>query len=41
MTVVIIGMHRFENGKVTETWASWDNLAVLGQLGLFPPKAPA
>jgi predicted ester cyclase len=41
MTTVIIGMHRFENGKVTETWTSWDNLAVLRQLGLFPPKIPA
>ena len=33
MDVVIIGMHRFEKGLVAETWTSWDNLAVLTQLG--------
>ncbi len=26
-----------ENGKIAETWVGWDNLAVLAQLGLFPP----
>lgn len=31
--VVIIGMHRFAEGSVAETWTSWDNLAVLTQLG--------
>ena len=36
MDVVIIGMHRFEAGKIVETWTSWDNLAVLMQLGLVP-----
>jgi len=34
--VVIIGMHRFDEGVVVETWTSWDNLAVLMQLGLLP-----
>jgi len=34
MRVVIIGMHRFEKGKIVETWTSWDNLSVLVQLGL-------
>ena len=33
LDVVIIGMHRFTNGSVAETWTSWDNLAVLAQLG--------
>ena len=33
MDLVIIGMHRFEGDKVAETWTSWDNLAVLTQLG--------
>ena len=33
LDVVILGMHRFENGLVAETWTSWDNLAVLTQLG--------
>jgi len=36
MELVIIGMHRFEAGLVAETWTSWDNLAVLSQLGLLP-----
>ncbi|MEJ2218894.1 MAG: ester cyclase [Gemmatimonadota bacterium] len=36
MEVVIIGMHRFERGKVAETWTAWDNLAVPNQLGLMP-----
>lgn len=36
MSIVIIGMHRFEHGKIAETWTSWDNLAALGQLGLLP-----
>ncbi len=36
MSIVIIGMHRFENGKIVETWTSWDNVAALAQLGLMP-----
>jgi predicted ester cyclase len=36
MDVVIIGVHRFEEGLVAETWTSWDNVAVLTQLGLMP-----
>ena len=36
MDVVIIGMHRFDDGLVAETWTSWDNAAVLAQLGLMP-----
>lgn len=39
MSVAIIGMHRFENGRIVETWTSWDNLAVLIQLGLLPAGA--
>ena len=35
MEVVIIGMHRFREGLVAETWTSWDNLAMLTQLGLL------
>ena len=31
------GVHRLENGKVVETWVTWDNVTVLSQLGLFPP----
>jgi len=40
MAIVIIGMHRFENGKVVETWTSWDNMTAARQLGLFPPGVP-
>lgn len=36
MAVVIVGMHRFEDGRIAETWTTWDNLAVLSQLGLMP-----
>ncbi len=31
------GYHRFADGKIVETWVTWDNLAMLQQLGLFPP----
>ena len=32
------GVHRLKNGKVVETWVTWDNITILTQLGLFPPK---
>lgn len=35
-TLVNIIIHRFENGKIAETWISWDNVAMLTQLGHFP-----
>ncbi|HKI84695.1 MAG TPA: ester cyclase [Candidatus Krumholzibacteria bacterium] len=35
-TLVNIVMQRLENGKVVETWVSWDNIALLRQLGVFP-----
>ncbi len=31
------GYHRIADGKIAETWVTWDNLASLVQLGLFPP----
>lgn len=34
------GVHRIEDGKIAETWITWDNLAVLSQLGHFPPTPP-
>jgi len=34
-------VHRFEGGKIAETWVGWDNLAALQQLGLFPPPPDA
>ncbi|RLD29190.1 MAG: hypothetical protein DRI75_04090 [Bacteroidetes bacterium] len=30
------GVHRLENGKVVETWVTWDNITILSQLGHFP-----
>ncbi|MGD2108044.1 MAG: ester cyclase [Phycisphaerae bacterium] len=30
------GVHRFENGKIAETWLTWDNFAGLVQLGHLP-----
>jgi len=34
------GVHRIEDGKIAETWVTWDNMAGLTQLGLFPPNKP-
>lgn len=31
------GMFRIEDGRIAELWVTWDNLAGLAQLGLFPP----
>jgi hypothetical protein len=30
-------MFRIEAGNIAELWVTWDNLAGLVQLGLFPP----
>jgi steroid delta-isomerase-like uncharacterized protein len=30
---------RIEEGRIAELWVEWDNLAMLSQLGLFPPPA--
>ncbi len=34
-------IHRFEEGKIAETWVSWDNVAMLSQLGFLPPPPPS
>jgi steroid delta-isomerase-like uncharacterized protein len=34
--LVNIIMQRLEDGKIVETWVSWDNVAFLTQLGLMP-----
>ena len=39
-TLVNIIVARFEDGKVAETWVSWDNVAMLTQMGHFPPPVP-
>ena len=38
MELTILGMHRFQDGRIAETWTAWDNLAVLSQLGLLPGR---
>jgi predicted ester cyclase len=38
-TIVNIVIQRVQDGRVAETWVSWDNVAMLSQLGLFPPPA--
>jgi steroid delta-isomerase-like uncharacterized protein len=35
-TLVNIIIQRLEDGKVAETWISWDNMAFLSQLGFMP-----
>jgi predicted ester cyclase len=30
------GMFKVANGKLSEFWVTWDNMAILGQLGLLP-----
>jgi steroid delta-isomerase-like uncharacterized protein len=35
-TLVNIIIQRLENGKVAETWVSWDNVSMLSQLGFMP-----
>ena len=29
-------MQRLDNGKIVETWVSWDNVAFMSQLGFMP-----
>jgi len=36
-TLTNIVIQRIEDGKIAETWISWDNVAMLTQLGFFPP----
>lgn len=33
-------IHRFEEGKIAESWVMWDNVAFLSQLGLYTPAEP-
>jgi len=37
MSLDFSGVHHVENGKLVETWLTWDNLAALKQLGHIPP----
>jgi steroid delta-isomerase-like uncharacterized protein len=40
MVSMTMAIFRLENGKIAELWIEWDNLAILTQLGLFPPPPP-
>jgi steroid delta-isomerase-like uncharacterized protein len=35
-----LAMFRIEAGEIAELWVEWDNVAMLSQLGLFPPLPP-
>lgn len=38
-TAPFLAMFRVEEGRLAELWIEWDNVAMLTQLGLFPPGA--
>lgn len=40
LTLTSIVIQRIEDGKIAETWISWDNVSMLTQLGFFPPPEP-
>jgi steroid delta-isomerase-like uncharacterized protein len=35
-----LALFRIEDGRIAELWVEWDNVAMLAQLGLFPPPPP-
>jgi steroid delta-isomerase-like uncharacterized protein len=35
-----LAVFRVEAGRIAELWVEWDNVAMLTQLGLFPPPCP-
>ena len=35
-----LALFRIEAGRIAELWVEWDNVAMLTQLGLFPPSPP-
>jgi steroid delta-isomerase-like uncharacterized protein len=38
--IPFLSIFRIESGRIAELWVEWDNVALLTQLGLFPPPAP-
>ncbi|HSG81763.1 MAG TPA: ester cyclase [Gemmatimonadota bacterium] len=38
---VFLSIFRIEEGRIAELWVEWDNLAMLAQLGLYPPPSDA
>lgn len=35
--IPFLSIFRIEDGQIAELWVEWDNVAMLTQLGLFPP----
>jgi steroid delta-isomerase-like uncharacterized protein len=35
-----LAVFRVDAGRIAELWVEWDNVAMLTQLGLFPPPPP-
>lgn len=31
-----VSLYRFENGQIAETWAWWDSLGMMQQIGILP-----
>lgn len=40
-TVQGVGVHHLENGRIKESWAFWDQLSLLRQLGVVPAPETA
>jgi len=38
--LTFLAIFRIEDGQIAELWVEWDNVAMLSQLGLFPPPSP-
>jgi steroid delta-isomerase-like uncharacterized protein len=38
VVVTGVSIDRFENGKIVESWAEWDNLGLARQIGAAPPE---
>jgi steroid delta-isomerase-like uncharacterized protein len=41
ISITGMGMDRVVNGQIVESWANWDALGMLGQLGAMPAAAGA
>lgn len=39
--IKFLSIFRIEDGRIAELWVEWDNLAMLTQLGLYPPPEGA
>ena len=41
VSLELAGIFRVQDGMIADLWVTWDNLAALTQLGLFPPPGSA